>query len=184
MYHYFANKHEILLELLLRTVSPSVRFATKLNRRPESPEERLWALCSYDAHLLAEGDLNIGLMLLLPEAANPEMSEFRAERDRLIAVYRNLIADCPSVTESDAHDFTTMIVALIESVVLIRREDPDVDATAIANRIADTALRIIGVSSSALRTIRSAGALLRDDVVAEAPRSDGPWKSAVANRPA
>lgn len=162
MYHYFANKHEVLLALLLRTVKPSVQFAERLNKRPEDAEVRLWALCSYDASLLADGDLNIGLLFLLPEASDPEVDEFRVERDRLIKVYRELSRECAGVDHDDVHELTTMVVALIESVVLIRRLDPDADRGAIANRIADTALRVIGVSSSQLNAIRTQGARVRE----------------------
>lgn len=164
MYHYFANKHEILVALLLRTVSPSVEFAERLGKRAEPAEVRLWSLCSFDAGLFADSELNIGLLMLLPEVADPEVDAFRVERDRLIAVYRGLIAECGAVTSNDVDELTAMIVALIESVVLIRRQDPAVQGQAVSNRIADTALGLVGVSATKLRTLRASGRRVRDEI--------------------
>ncbi|MCE0539595.1 TetR/AcrR family transcriptional regulator [Kineosporia rhizophila] len=151
MYHYFPGKQAILLRLLLQTVRPSVQFATALSDRPEPADVRLWALCSYDTRLLLSGRDNIGALYLLPEVDQEPFAEFHSERERLYAVYRELVA---SVTESDpeaAQQATALVTGLVESVILRRRTEGAMAADEVAPAIADAALRVLRVPERRLR---------------------------------
>src|SRR4051794_29265515 len=69
IYHHFAGKDAILLELLLGTVQPSVELADALSLGSEPADARLWALAHADVRLLASGPLNLGVLYVLPEVA-------------------------------------------------------------------------------------------------------------------
>jgi AcrR family transcriptional regulator len=162
MYHYFDGKHAILLELLMRTVHPSVEFATALLDHADEPaESRLWALCAYDVTLLVSGEENTGALYLLPELGDDRFASFHAERDRLQSVYRQLVGACDGVAPQDADLLTRLVFGLVESVILRRRsesENPEADAITgdISGAIADAALRIIGLPAEAITQARAA----------------------------
>ena len=143
VYHYFAGKHEILLALLLETVRPSVAYATELASSPEPPEERLWKLCAYDATLLVSGEENLGSLYLLTELTDERFAPFHAERQRLFETYRDLVAACRGVSPTQAHQTASLVFGLVESLILRRRNEPQLLEDDIATRIADAALRIV-----------------------------------------
>lgn len=143
MYHYFAGKHEILLALLMETVRPSVAYATELAASPEPPQERLRSLCAYDATLLVSGPENLGSLYLLPELSDERFAPFHAERQRLFETYRELVAACQGIEPSKAHQTASLVLGLVESLILRRRNEPHLLEDDIATRIADAALRIV-----------------------------------------
>ncbi|WP_101526187.1 TetR/AcrR family transcriptional regulator [Nocardioides houyundeii] len=167
MYHYFAGKHSILLALLLRTVQPSTVVATALLGRDEPAEVRLWALCAFDVRLLASGEQNTGSLYLLPELSDERFAQFHAERQRLADVYAALVAGVAGQEqdrgeqdsgeqdsrEQDSADDSWLVFGLVESVILRRRTggcEPDA-----ATRIADAALRVVGVAEERIAAVRS-----------------------------
>ncbi|WP_114423149.1 TetR/AcrR family transcriptional regulator [Nocardioides houyundeii] len=162
MYHYFAGKHSILLALLLRTVQPSTVVATALLGRDEPAEVRLWALCAFDVRLLASGEQNTGSLYLLPELSDERFAQFHAERQRLADVYAALVAGVAGPEqdrgeqdsgEQDGTDDSWLVFGLVESVILRRRTggcEPDA-----ATRIADAALRVVGVAEERIAAVRS-----------------------------
>ncbi|WP_104106635.1 TetR/AcrR family transcriptional regulator [Nocardioides sp. 616] len=160
MYHYFAGKHSILLALLLRTVQPSTVIATALLGRDEPAEVRLWALCAFDVRLLASGEQNTGSLYLLPELSDERFAQFHAERQRLADVYAALVAGVAGVAgpeqgrgEQGGADDSWLVFGLVESVILRRRTGRcETDA---ATRIADAALRVVGVTEERIAAVRS-----------------------------
>jgi AcrR family transcriptional regulator len=166
MYHYFANKHQIALQLLMDIVRPSVDFARLLDARSDPPFAQLWALSAYDARLLASHPRNTGLLYVMPEIADPQFDPFRAERDFLINVYRELVRRCGVEETAAVDEVSAMVVALVESVGLLRRNDDSLDSDSIAGRVADTAVRLAGVPDALLQDVRRGGALLRDGIQA------------------
>lgn len=154
VYHYFNGKHAILLELLLRTVHPSVEFAAALLVQDGPAVARLRALCEYDVHLLVATSENIGALYLLPELGDERFAPFHAERNRLYDVYRQLIGECPGVDPTGADELARLVFGLVESVILRRRAEPGLGVLGsagpgfahhtIATSVADAALRIIG----------------------------------------
>ena len=146
IYHYFAGKHEILLEILLGTVQPSLDTATLLLARSEAATARLWALCASDAQLLAGGEVNAGALYLIPELGDPRFDAFRERRAELESAYRSLIetAGAPQSTQVA----TALVLGLVESVILQRYRNPaSIDAET-APSIADAALRVLGVDEA------------------------------------
>ncbi|MFI5937379.1 TetR/AcrR family transcriptional regulator [Actinoplanes sp. NPDC051494] len=152
MYHYFAGKQDILLRLLLATVRPSVTYALGLAGRDEPADARLWALCAYDVRLLLAGRDNIGSLYLIPEVAGDAFAEFRAEHARLYAVYHDLVAAVLGVPDAAA---TGLVFGLVESVILRRRAEGEMDADVVAPAIADAVLRVLRVADQRLAAIRA-----------------------------
>lgn len=152
MYHYFPGKQAILLRLLLATVRPSVSYATALAERDEPADARLWALCAYDVRLLLAGPDNLGALYLLPEVDDEGFAEFRAEHARLYAVYHDLVGE---VLGEAAGSAARLVFGLVESVILRRRAEGDIDADAVAPAIADAALRVLRVPEHRLTQLRT-----------------------------
>jgi AcrR family transcriptional regulator len=93
LYYHFANKEQILIELLETTVIPSLEAAAALADRAEPPEVKLWALAAFDVRLLCSGRWNIGALYLLPELRSDRFSAFHAQRNTLRSVYAQLVAE-------------------------------------------------------------------------------------------
>jgi AcrR family transcriptional regulator len=160
IYHYFESKHEILLALLLETVGPSLEVAEALLRGTEPATARLWALCFLDARLLASGPVNLGALYVLPELSDPKLAGFTERRGQLRDAYRELIAQCGLVAASELGDAADMVLALVESVILRRREATDLDIENLAPRIADAALRVLAIDPSFVAEARENAAMI------------------------
>src|SRR3954454_15396369 len=76
IYHHFAGKDALLLELLLGTVRPSVELADALAAGTEAAPARLWALVHADVGLLCAGPVNLGVLYMLPEVGGEQFAEF------------------------------------------------------------------------------------------------------------
>lgn len=153
MYHYFPGKQAILLRLLLQTVRPSVRYATALADDAGPADARLWALCAYDSRLLLSGQDNLGALYLLPEVDQEGFAEFHQERERLYAVYRELVAAVLNSDPELVHQETALVIGLIESVILRRRTEHALQAQEVAPAIADAALRVLQVPDRRVRAM-------------------------------
>jgi len=160
LYHHFAGKHEILRALLLSTVRPSLELAERLAASAEPAPARLWALCAGDVRLLGGGPANLGALYLFPEVDDEKFADFhelhRALRDR----YADLVARCGTGSGSEAAETGQLVLSLVEGVILRRREEPGLDVEALAERIADGALALVGLPQDAVATTRAAGAAL------------------------
>ncbi|PJJ54278.1 AcrR family transcriptional regulator [Mumia flava] len=160
MYHYFAGKHAILLELLLATVRPSTAFAASVADAEADAETRLWALCAYDVHLLLSGQENTASLYLLPELADERFAEFHAERQRLFGVYRTLVGAVLGVGPEDAQEEASLVFGLVESTILRRRNEPEMVVRGAGERLADAALRLLGADSATIERAHTAGTAL------------------------
>jgi len=160
MYHHFAGKHAILLELLLGTVRPSLDNAERLLLADAPAGARLWALCHADVELLCSGSDNLGALYLLPELADERFAEFRSRHLALRAQYAELVGAVPGVAPDVAPALAALAFGLVESVILRRRDEPDLDARAAARRVADAVQRVLGVPEARLDAVRSGGAEL------------------------
>jgi AcrR family transcriptional regulator len=157
IYHYYAGKHAILLELLLSTVQPSLVVAERLLDSPEPAPVRLWALCVSDVRLLSSGPDNLGALYLLPELSDPRLSAFHTRRQELRAAYAALVAECPGVPADPAGRAADRVLALVESVILRRREQSRLDVSDLAPRIADAALRTLELDPPTVESARTRG---------------------------
>ncbi|MFC1407855.1 TetR/AcrR family transcriptional regulator [Streptacidiphilus sp. N1-12] len=166
MYHYFAGKEDILAALLEGTVRPSLDLARALVAHPSATAEaRLWALCRADVALLCGGPHNLGALYLLPEVAAERFAAFHRVRAELKSSYRELLAATDAAAAVPAAELelrADLVFGLIEGVILIRRQDPDPSAPALAVAAADGALRLSGTPEPVLAAAAAQGAALLD----------------------
>ncbi|GIG29493.1 TetR/AcrR family transcriptional regulator [Cellulomonas marina] len=156
LYHHFAGKHEVLLELLLGTVQPSLDAARALLARDEPAAARLWALAAGDVRLLSGGEDNLGALYLLPELDDERFAPFHARRRELEEAYAALVAQCvaeaaddPGATAAAGPDHlgrrTALVLGLVESVILQRRRAPATLDERTPALVADAVLAVVGV---------------------------------------
>lgn len=195
MYHHFPNKHAMLLELLLGTVRPSLANADRLGSLPAPATARLWALCHADVELLCAPRENLGALYLLPELADDRFAEFRRLHAALRLRYAELVRAVPGVPATEATALAGLAFGLVESVILRRRDEPDLAGADAAPRVADAVQRLLGVGGDALEGARAGGLALLgapsaartggDAVAAEdAAAAEGAPASASADRDA
>lgn len=156
IYHHFAGKDAILLDLLLGTVRPSLDLADALTAGTEPAAARLWALAHADVGLLSAGPVNLGVLYVLPEVAAEQFAEFHALRSRLRARYSEL-ADAAAVGSDgeDVADRGELVLGLVESVILRRRDTPDLDVAAVQETVADGVLRLVGCTPTEIALVRA-----------------------------
>ena len=166
MYHYFTGKPAVLLELLLRTVRPSVQAARRLEEMTAPADVRLWALCATDVELLVSGPSNIGALYLLPElyaAGDDQFAAFHEERARLRGIYRDLAREVLATADTGRRrppleGTADLVFGLVESVVLRRREEPHLRHEEVASAVADGVLRLLAVTGPRLERAAQEGA--------------------------
>jgi AcrR family transcriptional regulator len=144
LYHYFPSKNDILLRLLVGTVSPSVAAARALLITEEPPAPRLWALSAWDARLLVEDRFNLGSLYLQPEVADDYFVEFHTLRGELREAYAQLIGECGG---QPAELITDLTLSLVESVILLRRRDAERVGPSTPTLVADGVLRLVSTPS-------------------------------------
>lgn len=150
IYHHFAGKDAILLELLLGTVRPSLELADALAAGTEPAAARLWTLVHADVGLLCAGPVNLGVLYVLPEVAGEQFAEFHALRSRLRARYSEL-----ATAAGDGDDRGELALGLVESVILRRRDTQDVDVATVQDAVADGVLRLVGCAPAEITLART-----------------------------
>lgn len=171
LYYHFANKEQILAELLVTTVVPSLDAAAALTERTDSSEAKLWALAAFDVRLLCSGRWNIGALYLLPELRSPKFSAFHDQRHQLRSAYAALIGEGitrGSFTTDDELLATDLVFGLVESVVPVRQDRGQLDADLFAPTIADSCLRILGCPTRKITTAARRGARLLEALPVDA----------------
>ncbi|MFE0026225.1 TetR/AcrR family transcriptional regulator [Amycolatopsis sp. NPDC059021] len=159
LYYHFPSKEDILAALLAATVRPSLEVAGGLSGGDAPAAVRLWALAYADIRLLGGARYNLGALYLLPEIASPNLAPFRAEREQLKAVYRDLVAESGAHPDSVAVR-SNLVFGLVESIAIIRRDDPVLDVEAHAVEGADGVLRVAGLPAPDATLRAAARALL------------------------
>lgn len=159
MYHYFKGKEGLLAELLESTVRPSLE-AARLLAASDAPEgARLWALAHRDAALLCSGEHNLGALYLLPEA--DRFLDFQELRTALKQAYAGLLAPITAGLPPSERDLRAdLVYAVVESVILIRRNASAPAVESMAEAVADAALRVGGVGEGDLAHLRELGRAL------------------------
>lgn len=146
LYYHFANKEQILSELLVDTVAPSLEAASALSGRSDPPEARLWALAAYDVRLLCSGRWNVGALYQLPELRSTTATPFHEQRRQLRAAYGALVregVERGSFTAPDVEIANDLVFGLVESVVPIRQDRGRLDASTLAPAVAEGCLRLL-----------------------------------------
>jgi len=144
LYYHFPAKEDILAALLADTVRPSLAVAADLLAADAPVAARLWALAYADIRLLGGARHNLGALYLLPEVASPNLARFRSERAELRSVYRKLI-ETAGVAPGAAAIRTDLVFGLVESIAVIRRDDPALDVEAHSREGADCVVRLVCV---------------------------------------
>ncbi|WP_037267965.1 TetR/AcrR family transcriptional regulator [Kibdelosporangium aridum] len=145
LYYHFPAKEDILCALLAETVRPSLEVARTLPGAEGDAATKLWALAYSDIRLLGSARYNLGALYLLPEVASPGLASFREERAELKDAYRGLIDQIPD--EAPTATRTDLAFGLVESIAVVRRDEPDLDIDAHAHHGADGVLRLAGFHS-------------------------------------
>jgi AcrR family transcriptional regulator len=141
LYYHFANKEQILAALLEATVRPTLDYAERLSGSGSSPAVALRDLVRYDVGVLLTARWNVGILYALPEVAAPPFARFRAERDRLRAAYRALVAAASPGRDPVLGD---LAFGLVESVIGLRRDLPELPpAEQLQQAVADSVLRLV-----------------------------------------
>lgn len=143
LYHHFAGKDEILLELLETSVRPSLAFVGPLLEHPDRAAA-LYALAVIDVGTLLATPHNIGSLYLAHEVQQPRFDSFRQQRAVLQAAYTTLAA---ALTDADADFLGACCMQLVEMVIVLRRDGEPGPST--AREIALACLRVLGRSADA-----------------------------------
>lgn len=158
LYHHFAGKDDILLELLEISVRPSLAYVEPILAHHD-PAAALHALVLIDVRTLLETPHNVGTLYLAHEVQQPRFDSFRAHRAELRAAYTSLAA----ALGADAEFGGAACIQLVEMVITIRRDsDPD---AGIASSIAAACLRLLGCGSDDVERATVAGERLRSTLV-------------------
>ncbi len=147
MYHYFAAKADILLELLERTVRPSLDAGRRIWQwmlEGGDPAAALYALALSDVNMLRTAPHNIATLYLLPEVrADDHYTQFRDLRIELQDMYGDLGAQVTSLPGINEELAGALVMQLVESVIPLR-QDGGVGPEA-ARLIAEGCLRVLGL---------------------------------------
>ncbi|MFB9691123.1 TetR/AcrR family transcriptional regulator [Amycolatopsis plumensis] len=143
LYYHFPAKEDILAALLAETVRPSLALAARLVAGDAPAAVRLWALAYADIGLLGGARHNLGALYLLPEVGSPNLARFRIERAELKAAYGRLVA-ASGVEPAAVAIRTDLVFGLVESIAVIRRDDPALDVEAHVREGADGVVRLVG----------------------------------------
>ncbi|EOD66081.1 TetR family transcriptional regulator [Amycolatopsis vancoresmycina DSM 44592] len=144
LYYHFPAKEDILAALLAETVRPSLALAARLVAGEAPAAVRLWALAYADIGLLGGARHNLGALYLLPEVGSPNLARFRTERAELKAAYSRLVA-ASGVAAAAVGIRTDLVFGLVESIAVIRRDDPALDVEAHVREGADGVVRLVGL---------------------------------------
>jgi AcrR family transcriptional regulator len=144
LYYHFPAKEDILAALLAETVRPSLDLAARLVADPSAAAVRLWALAYADIGLLGGARHNLGALYLLPEVGSANLARFRAERAELKAAYGRLVAASGVAPEAVAIR-ADLVFGLVESIAVIRRDEPRLDVEAHVREGADGVVRLVGL---------------------------------------
>lgn len=143
LYYHFATKEQILAELLSATVQPSLDYAASLSGL--TPAVALHALVVYDVGVLLGARWNIGILYALPEVAAAPFARFRADREQLRQVYRDLV----TAVSGESGILGDLAFGLVESVIGLRRDvQPLPPADQLQHTVADAVLRLVTRSPS------------------------------------
>ena len=155
LYYYFAGKDEILLELLIQSVRPSLRVAGELESRcRDDPAAGLYALALMDVATLARAPHNIAILYLMPEVQAEKFESFQAERAQLQAVYGRLGQAASAGHGMDEALTATLLMQLVESVIQLRRVGELREGC--GHEIAAACLRLVGLGPAQVASARAA----------------------------
>ncbi|WP_211298807.1 TetR/AcrR family transcriptional regulator [Kineococcus rhizosphaerae] len=146
LYHHFAGKDEILLELLEASVRPTLDLVDAIRAAAPDAVAALHALVVADVGTVLAGPLGIAALYVAPETQHPRFAPFHEHRRQLGAVYTDLAAQ----VVPPGHPVTPEVVGatclhLVEMAANLPR--PPAGAPDLAEQIAAACLGAAGVRS-------------------------------------
>ncbi|MEZ0493417.1 TetR/AcrR family transcriptional regulator [Kineococcus sp. TBRC 1896] len=145
LYHHFAGKDEILLELLEASVRPTLDVTGALRSQAPDAASALHALVVVDVGTLLAGPLGTTALYVAPEVQQPRFEQFREHRRQLGEVYAELARDVvPAGFPVDAHVLGQVCLHLVEMAATL----PGVDQR--PQQIAAACLGACGVTGDRL----------------------------------
>jgi len=148
LYYHFANKEQILFELLTGTVQPSLAAAGAAAASGEPAEVQLWAMTAFDVRLLCTGRWNVGALHLMPELRSARFGSFHQQRQRVRAAYRDVIEagrDAGAFRCDDVPVAVDLVFGLVQSVVPARADRGQLAPLDFAPTVADACLRVLAL---------------------------------------
>jgi AcrR family transcriptional regulator len=168
LYYHFSGKDELLIELLTKSVRPSLDAVVAIEALvPEraTAAAALYLLAGVDVDTLTRTPHNVGTLYLLPEIRHERYDDFRAERRQLQEAYGRLgtrAAASGALSQMTATQLGELLIQLTEVVIHIRRvrepDDSDADAIAIS------CLRLCGLGDDAIDRARAEASALAERV--------------------
>lgn len=152
LFHYFGRKEDILMELLDRTLRPTLEAVRRNHLDDYDADLALWLLVRADVANLCRGPHNLGALQLLPEVQGPQFAWFWRRRRALFRIYARQIARGRTsgvFAETDGPNAAHVVFGLVESVITAEdsfRRDPNTPEV-----MADAALRVCGVTPNRVR---------------------------------
>ncbi|WP_205704862.1 TetR/AcrR family transcriptional regulator [Kineococcus indalonis] len=145
LYHHFAGKDEILLELLEASVRPTLDLAGAVRAAAGDPAAALHALVVVDVGTLLAGPAGVGALYLAPEVRrHPVFAPFREQREQLRGVYAELAAAAaPGGHPVPAEVLGAACLHLVEMVTALPRR------AGLAEQVARACLGAAGVTGAA-----------------------------------
>ena len=173
LYYYFGGKDEILLELLTRSVRPSLSAARSIEVACGADAAAgLYALAVTDVRTLARAPHNIAVLYLSPEVQGPAFESFRDERASLQEVYARLGTAIGGVDGGlDPGLGGTLIMQLVESVIQLRRSGPLREGY--GHEIAAACLRLAGLSATDVAGARATAETILAEALGEGAIGEG-----------
>ncbi|TQL70288.1 TetR family transcriptional regulator [Nocardioides albertanoniae] len=155
LYYHFADKGEILSELLDQTIRP---MTDKVKEIEGLAADHGWATVLYvlvllDAHTLAVAPHNAGMLPRLPDVARqPLFERSKAVRRELIDAYDRIASHLTDHKRHHDLRLGNVLLQLVEVVVSIRRTGDTLTDTK-RHAIAASALRICDVHEDQIWTV-------------------------------
>ena len=154
LYYHFANKDEILIEVLQRSIRPTVDKIEKLeligSERDVTPATLLYLLVLLDVRTLAQAPHNGGALARLPEVRRVEgYDQFDETRSELLAAYDRFaapVAGCPGI---NGLRWSALLAQLVEVVIGMRTDGESIDDMSAA-AIASSCLRSCGADDDVI----------------------------------
>jgi len=148
LYYHFADKGEILSELLEQTIRPTI---DKVEEIEKLASEHDWATVLYvlvllDVHTLAVAPHNAGMLPRLPDVTSqPLFARSKAVRRELIDAYDRIASRLTDDRRQHDLRLGNVLLQLVEVVISIRRVGDTLTDTK-RHAIAASALRLCDVS--------------------------------------
>jgi AcrR family transcriptional regulator len=156
LFHWFPSKEAILERLLERSLAPSLAFAEQVAAERDRAGVRLYRVLRFDALHLCTYPFD-PTIVFSPEARAPHFARFWNQRERIVALLRDLVASgirSGEFARADAELSARTLIAMDEAVLTWNRRSERWSPEAISDQLAGFALRMVLADPADLDAIR------------------------------